>query len=109
VKNPWSKETLPKCLDCHDKSSEGSGDINLGIFGWYINSRGHQQDNILCTTCHGAPHAVYPSTLPLDNAPIENIQGYDGTLRNCQVCHVGTNRDLSGGNFYHDSKTIKTK
>jgi len=86
---PWSKNTLPVCDDCHAPNGEGGGDLNTGIFGVFLNSRGHKNDKILCSTCHGAPHALYPSTLAKDNETAQQYQGQDGPIGVCDTCHVG--------------------
>ncbi len=51
----------------------------------YRFSKGH--GGLQCETCHGSPHAIYPSSLAKDNLQIEKLQGYKGTLRECFVCH----------------------
>ena len=51
----------------------------------YRFSKGH--GGLQCETCHGSPHAIYPSSLAKDNIQIEKLQGYKGTLRECFVCH----------------------
>lgn len=94
--DPWSDKTLPKCSDCHDDNGEGGGYLNLGIFGAYLNSRGHEDHKILCSTCHGAPHALYPSTLAADNAQNIALQGRPDAIGVCSVCHTDKN------NEYHD-------
>lgn len=92
---PWSDKTLPTCSKCHQPMGEGGGYLNLGIFGEYLNSRGHEDDKILCSTCHGEPHALYPSTLAKDNQQMINLQGSPDALGagSCSVCHT----DRQGG------------
>jgi len=94
--NPWSDETLPTCKQCHAvETGEGDpgGYLHLGIFGEYLNSRSHKNDTLLCSTCHGAPHALYPSTLDKDNEQIIALQGFAGPLgaqSSCAVCHTNS-------------------
>jgi len=85
---PWSDATLPTCTKCHSPQGEGGGYLHLGIFGEYLNSRGHKNDKVLCSTCHGAPHALYPSTLAADNVQNVALQGSSNPLGVCNVCHV---------------------
>jgi len=86
---PWSDTTLPSCNDCHRRTGEGGGYLHTGIFGEYLNSRGHKNDKILCSTCHGAPHALYPSTLAKDNEQNINLQGLANPIGVCDTCHTG--------------------
>jgi len=87
--NPWSDATLPACEDCHRRVGEGGGYLHTGIFGRYLNSRGHKNDKILCSTCHGAPHGLYPSTLAKDNEQPEALQGMANPIGVCDTCHIG--------------------
>lgn len=93
--NPWSENTLPTCSQCHEKiRTEGNGHLGLGVFGSFLNSRDHAQNGILCSTCHGAPHALYSSALPLDNQPVIKLQGSAGPIFDCAVCHLAGNKRL---------------
>ena len=96
--DPWSQATLPQCSDCHKKTGEGGGNLN-GVFGKFLNSRGHKNDRILCQTCHGEPHALAPSTMADDNVQLLNIQGDSRALGKCTVCH--TNKTDSWGTPPH--------
>jgi len=92
--NPWSEATLPKCGDCHQGTGENT---SLSAFGGsFLKSMAHKSDAILCSTCHGSPHALNPSTLAKDNQQNINLQaGYVGQEQGahaigvCDVCHVG--------------------
>ena len=94
MQNPWSEATLPKCGDCHQATGENS---SLSAFGGsFLKSMAHKSDAILCSTCHGSPHALNPSTLAKDNQQNINLQaGYVGQEQGahaigvCDVCHVG--------------------
>ncbi len=88
LKNPWSDQTLPTCSQCHGDVGEGSGYLHMGIFGAYLNSMGHKK-KVLCSTCHGEPHALYPSTFADDNWQMQQLQGSDRPLGTCGVCHQG--------------------
>jgi len=99
---PWSDRTLPTCSQCHGGNyGEGGGYINSGIFGKYLNSKAHDGETILCSTCHGEPHALYPSNLGADNAQMISLQGTPGALGSgsCNACH--TNRPYGGVPPHH--------
>ncbi len=106
---PWDQTTLPSCYNpspgitsafpCHSSTTYPTFTQNPGLFGKYLNARGHV-DKTLCTTCHGQPHAEQPSTMSLDNVQNATLQGdpnytfpagKDKTyaLGVCAVCHVG--------------------
>jgi len=104
LQNPWSDQTLPACGDCHRNTGEqdpakDSNYLHLGVFGKYLNSRGHKNDKILCSTCHGAPHGLYPSTLAKDNEQPNAIQGLAAPIGVCTTCH--TNKSSSWGKPNH--------
>ncbi len=84
---PWSDTTLPKCGTCHSNTGEGGGYLN-GPFGKYLNSRGHEDHQILCSSCHGEPHALNPSALAADNAENIALQGLANPIGKCSVCHT---------------------
>ncbi|MDA8164556.1 MAG: hypothetical protein M0017_05955 [Desulfobacteraceae bacterium] len=91
---PWSDKTLPQCATCHGTTwGEGGGYLNTGIFGKYLNSRGHEDHQILCSTCHGEPHGLYPSTLAKDNQEMINLQNSSLPLGggSCNACHTDRN------------------
>ena len=87
VDQPWSRVTLPKCADCHGDMGEGGG--NLNVFGGeFLNSRGHVDQKVLCSSCHGSPHALYPSPQAKDNYQPISLQGSDSAIGRCDVCHT---------------------
>ncbi len=76
---PWTDE--PKCANCHNVPGhqyEEPGKL-------YKQSRGH--NGVMCTSCHGAPHAITPTVTANDNVQAITLQGYAGTIDNCVVCH----------------------
>ncbi|OIP51369.1 MAG: hypothetical protein COZ12_06675 [Deltaproteobacteria bacterium CG_4_10_14_3_um_filter_60_8] len=84
---PWSVATLPKCQKCHSSVGETG---TLGVFGGsFLNSMSHKNDKILCSTCHGAPHAINPSNLAKDNEQNLRLQNDARAIGVCDVCHVG--------------------
>ena len=87
VDNPWSSMTLPKCADCHQNTGEGGGTLNV-FGGDFLNSRGHVGQKVLCSSCHGSPHALYPSSLAKDNYQPLTLQGSADPIGRCDVCHT---------------------
>jgi hypothetical protein len=94
---PWQQSTLPTCngpsagittaFTCHSSQTYPTpGTWNTGLFGKFINSRGHK-GSILCSTCHGSPHAEAPSTLALDNTQLQTAQSSTKPLGVCTYCH----------------------
>ena len=110
--NPWLKASLPTCTTpalgitsafaCHSRSETGGTvyPANPAFAGSFINGRGHK-GSIDCQTCHGSPHAEYPSTLAADNTGIaaanSSIAGTvfpagkdkNYALGVCNYCHPG--------------------
>lgn len=84
---PWDYTTLPDCVDCHGNNYNGGG--TPGLFGVYLGSSGHKNDAILCSSCHGQPHALQPSALGIDNEQNLALQGDARAIGVCDVCHTG--------------------
>ena len=102
----WSDE--PDCQACHQEGQRHTAavtDMNTGTlrsaldlrFGTekfpdsnetklYKHSLGH--GGVACSACHGSQHAIYPSTVPEENNQSIGHQGYEGTIRECGVCHA---------------------
>jgi len=95
---------LPSCQHCHYRSpttgnyvrdtsvfdsSENLKQVS-GIFttgsNLYKDSTGH--GGIQCEACHGSTHAEYPTSEANDNVQSRYLQGYEGTLAECSVCHA---------------------
>lgn len=99
------------CTDCHGTMSEVASSIKSGRRPWldepscsksgchvslfapntgklYKDSKGH--GGVLCSACHGSPHAEYTSTNPRDNQQMIELQGHSGKLEECWVCHGNT-------------------
>jgi hypothetical protein len=94
LENPWSEDTLPKCQQCHSATGE-NGVLTHTFGGSFLKSMSHKNDKILCSTCHGSPHALNPSTLAKDNQQNIGLQEvYVGTEQGahaigvCKVCHT---------------------
>lgn len=45
---------------------------------------------LTCSTCHGGSHSIWPNKDPKanDNVTARQLQGYDGNIAECSVCHV---------------------
>ncbi len=71
-------------------------------FDLYRFSKGH--GGMQCEACHGATHAVYPSSHENDNLQSIALQGYAGTVRECTVCHATV--PLTGTGGPHGMHTI---
>jgi len=76
---PWLQEPSCGATTCHGPNfAEEPGKL-------FKNSRGH--GNLYCSTCHGSPHAILPTSKDRDNMQNIALQGYAGTLLECSVCH----------------------
>jgi hypothetical protein len=76
---PWLQEPSCGATTCHGPNfAEEPGKL-------FKNSRGH--GNLYCSTCHGSPHAILPTSKDRDNVQNIALQGYAGTLIECSVCH----------------------
>jgi hypothetical protein len=78
---PWASE--PACVTCHT----GVTDVSTGT-ALYRNSKAH--GGMYCSSCHGSPHAMYPSREAIDNYQSAQYQGFTATIKSigsCGVCH----------------------
>lgn len=75
---PWLKE--PRCDTCHDDPQYAQ---NQPL---YRNSTGH--GGIYCAACHDSPHAIAPSREANDALKFIALQGRNGPLVTCTVCHL---------------------
>ncbi len=115
---PWQASSMPTCYSpstgiksafaCHSSDTYRTNVTwNPGLFGKFINARGHYTSALLCQTCHGMPHGENPSTSVLDNVQNANLQGAitgavypngkDKTyaLGVCDVCHYNKSKTWS--------------
>ena len=61
----------------------------------YRFSTGH--GGLQCEACHGATHAVYPSSHEDDNTQSIAVQGHAGTVAECEACHTTIPTTVNGG------------
>jgi hypothetical protein len=78
--NPWLNE--PRCDTCHN-SGQFNQDQTLYRF-----SKGH--GGLYCESCHDSTHAIAPSREGNDAIKFIQLQGRDGPLQECSVCHTTT-------------------
>jgi len=77
--DPWLKE--PRCDNgaCH--GSDYAQDQAL-----FRLSKGH--GGVYCAACHDSPHAIAPSNQANDAIKFIAVQGHNGPLDTCTVCHA---------------------
>ncbi|MCA9311983.1 MAG: hypothetical protein KDA21_12300, partial [Phycisphaerales bacterium] len=79
ARTPWVQE--PRCGDCHVRPGfEFEQPDTL-----YKDSVGHR--GVSCFTCHGSPHAIGPAAAETDNLQPIRLQGHEGVINECSVCH----------------------
>jgi hypothetical protein len=124
TRKPWLHE--PKCQSCHtgDALASHQGQIvrrRAFVDGantatpllvankrfaeqpgkLYRNSLGH--GGVACPACHGSPHAEWPSRERNDNLAAKALQGHDGVIIECRVCHgSGLALTLGGPHGLHN-------
>ncbi len=64
-------------------------------YSLYRYSKGH--GNLQCEACHGATHAIYPSSHANDNVLAMDVQGRTGTIAECASCHQTVPMTTTGG------------
>jgi hypothetical protein len=123
-RRPWID--LPKCQSCHtgDALSNFDGQVirrstytnspDVATFITASNKRFAEQDGtlyrnsvghngIVCESCHGSPHAIWPTREANDNLTATAIQGHDGMIIECSSCHgTGLSLTLSGPHGMHN-------
>ena len=123
-RQPWID--LPRCESCH--TGDALSNIGNQIIGrttytdspsvatfiiasnkrfaeqtdtLYRNSKGH--NGVACESCHGSPHAIWPSRETNDNLAAITIQGHNGTIGECTACHgTGLSLNLNGPHGIHN-------
>ena len=88
--NPWLHE--PRCDACHNSGAYNQ-DQPLYRF-----SKGH--GDLYCEACHDSTHAIAPSREANDAIKFTQLQGKNGPIEECSVCHTVT----PGGGGVHGIK-----
>ena len=73
--NPWLNE--PRCDNCHNTPQNNA---------LYRFSTGH--GGLYCEACHDSTHAIAPSRVKNDGLKFIALQGSNGPLEKCTVCHA---------------------
>ncbi|MFZ2339936.1 MAG: multiheme c-type cytochrome [Bacteroidales bacterium] len=68
----------PACSDCHTDTEGVSTGTTL-----YRNAHGH--GDMLCSACHGSPHAMYPTNRDADNYQSRQYQGFTSKKKLLEV------------------------
>lgn len=76
--NPWLNE--PRCDTCHD-SGKYNQDQSLYRFS-------KEHGGLYCEACHDSTHAIAPSREANDAIKFVALQGHNGPLGECSVCHT---------------------
>lgn len=117
-REPWADE--PKCQSCHTGdavSHKGTAQVFRVAYDGkpgnavprvatnkrfaeedgklYRNSLGHH--GVACESCHGSPHAEWPSMEANDNLAAVELQGHSGPIIECRVCHGNSQLAVDGG------------
>ncbi len=74
--SPWLNE--PRCDNCHDNVQQNNV--------LYRFSTGH--GGLYCEACHDSTHAIAPSSRSQDAIKFKMLQGHNGPLDTCTVCHL---------------------
>jgi hypothetical protein len=79
----------------------GPGSLFNGIPMRYQDGLGH--NGVACESCHGSPHAVWPTNKTNDNIASIEAQGHAGMISECVVCHGAgfSPRGLDGPHGLH--------
>jgi hypothetical protein len=76
--NPWLNE--PRCDTCHNS---GQYNQNHALYRFSTEHGG-----LYCEACHDSTHAVAPSREANDAIKFLALQGKNGPINECQVCHT---------------------
>ena len=97
--NPWLNE--PRCDTCHNS---GQYNQNHSLYRFSTEHGG-----LYCEACHDSTHAIAPSREGNDAIKFNILQGKDGPVDQCQVCHTtvpatgsGPHGSTSSGSLFDD-------
>jgi hypothetical protein len=79
--NPWLNE--PRCDTCYVATATRQYNQDQAL---YRKSKGH--GGVYCEACHDSTHAIATSREPADAIKFVQLQGHNGTLSTCVVCHL---------------------
>ena len=84
--------TLRTALDTRFATNPNTPAEGVSLYRF---STGHGR--MQCSACHGATHAIYPSSHAEDNLQSIAVQGHEGTIGECTACHDSTPFTHNGG------------
>jgi len=84
--DPWLNE--PRCDNCHNS---GQFDQNHPLFRFSTEHGG-----LYCEACHDSTHAIAPSREANDALKFIALQGKNGPLEECSVCHTSSPDETKG-------------
>jgi len=104
ARTPWTN--MPSCMTCHTEALEDpvsarikkpNEHLTADAAGLYRHSKAHGGGGIYCAACHGSPHAVTPAAKDRDNEQAIRLQGHEGPIDKCTLCHL----EKPEGEFWH--------
>lgn len=107
VRTPWT--TMPSCTTCHTEELQDPEEVSIespnehltkDSASLYRHSKAHGGGGIYCCACHGSPHTINPAATLRDNQQAVRLQGKEGPISKCAVCHV----EEPDGEFWHFRK-----
>jgi len=120
TRSGWFDE--PTCQNCHTGTAlsnngqirylsafDNSGNLRIAVnhtfatdantpiqgYSLYRFSSGH--GDLQCEACHGSTHAEYPASHENDNVQSLMLQGHEGTIGECTICHGQNPETVTGG------------
>lgn len=91
---PWVN--MPSCLTCHTEAladpvlfriKNPNEHLTPDAASLYRHSKAHG-GGVYCAACHGSPHAVTPTSTKRDNEQAVRLQGHEGPINQCTLCHL---------------------
>lgn len=107
ARTPWVN--MPSCMTCHTEALDDpvsarikkpNEHLTASAAELYRHSKAHGGGGIYCAACHGSPHAVTPAALERDNQQAIRLQGHEGPIDKCTLCHL----EQPDGEFWHFRK-----
>lgn len=91
AREAWLVEPSCSMTGCHS-SLYAPNPGTLYRNSYLTNGPSDMNNEILCTDCHGSPHAEWVSSLALDNELPQSVIGRVDFIRDCTACHGGSGR-----------------